>query len=1433
MQTFTNNGRGATWIPFDKVITNSDGGQSFNIVPSEFGSNQHTMLTVVDPVTGLSRLIMGNDQGVYTLVDNNGQFFSRNGQGSLAPISATDPEQGSRNGNLQLSQFNYGAVQPSTTAATTANGLIYGAGEGLGVPGSDPNVLTNGNTVWNGNGTIERTVDVQTDQQGLGTVYSYVYPSSAANSTDFFQVNGVGRTFGLLQDSQTGLVPDPQWPYFSGPSSATTPTPGTFTVNPLNGDSIVISSAVGRIFSTENQGRFWSVIANPTDLDSTYVPVLTFGAPDPSGPGGVGNLNNYILAGTQGGHIFVTFTGGGGGTGNSWTDISAAGAGLDGSPIQGIVADPVRGSHDIYAITQKGVYFMADTSSATRAWVNISGTGPSSLFAVMHSVFGNPTQTEKAVKTLSAIVADWRYAIPDLPTLTNSPTHPMLYVSANSGVFRSTDKGLTWQYFPNQATDGSVTVDGGLLPNVPVSDLDLSLGNIDPTTGQPQMTVKDSQGKITQTLGNDLLVATTFGRGSYGIRVAPLALNLGLSTGGTNSPTTTPTITGVSEESAFGNNVSVKLYDVTDPTNRILVGQGVTDATGKFSITVTKPLANGLRILAVQGTDDVGTIGPDGKLTITVGGSTVLPSISISDFSHAEGNTGPTPFTFNVTLSAASASPVTVSYATVNGSAVSPGDFTATSGVLTFAPNQTTQTVTVNVNGDTTVESDETFSVNLSGVSANAIISRSSATGTIVNDDGSGGGGGPNISISNVTDTEGNSGTKAFTFTVSLDKAATAPITLNYATANGSAVATSDYQATNGSLTFAPGDTSKQITVNVNGDTTVESDENFFVNLSGLIGTATLAKAQGTGTILNDDGVAALPSLSINDVSAVEGTATSNKPFIFTVTLSSASASPVMVSYTTADGTATVADNDYLATSGILTFAAGQTSQTITVPVVSDSKVESDETFFVNLSSPTNATISDAQGMATIKNDDSAVPLSVISSSDVSTTEGNSGTKTLTFTVKLDKAATAPVTVQFATSDAAATVANNDYKATSGTLTFAPGVTSQTVNVTIIGDTVVEPNELFNLNLSSPSANATISTPQVHGTIINDDAATSKISINNVAKKEGNSGSTTFTFTVTLDHSATSNVTVKYATANGTASSSSDYTSTSGTLTFTPGQTSKTINVTVKGDTTQESDELFFVNLTSPSSNAAIAHSQGVGNIQNDDSTSSSKVAVVTDPTSSSVTALQIFGTSSNDTISVDPVGTGQGKVKVTINGSNKGTFSFTGSIIVFGQDGNDKITINSAITRNCFLFGGFGNDTITGGGGADVLEGEAGDDSLAGGAGRDILVGGDGTDKLDGGADDDILMPGDFINNYSFSVLNNLKAEWNRTDISYAQRVSHIENGGGKNTVNLNAGTCFSSVTLKDTVTGGTGSDLFLVAAAGDVITDAMAGETITDVGV
>ena len=175
--------------------------------------------------------------------------------------------------------------------------------------------------------------------------------------------------------------------------------------------------------------------------------------------------------------------------------------------------------------------------------------------------------------------------------------------------------------------------------------------------------------------------------------------------------------------------------------------------------------------------------------------------------------------------------------------------------------------------------------------------------------------------------------------------------------------------ATSGTLTLNWRDDADD-TVNVNGDTTVERDETFFVNLSAPTN-ATIAAAQGTGTILNDD-AAAVPTLSINNVSANEGNS-GTTPFVFTVTLSAASASTVTVSYATGGGTAT-AGSDYVATSGTLTFNPGVTTQTITVNVNGDTTVEPNETFFVNLGAPANATIASGQGIGTIVNDDAAVP---------------------------------------------------------------------------------------------------------------------------------------------------------------------------------------------------------------------------------------------------------------------------------------------------------------------------------------------------------------------------------------------------------------------------------------------------------------------------
>ncbi len=234
---------------------------------------------------------------------------------------------------------------------------------------------------------------------------------------------------------------------------------------------------------------------------------------------------------------------------------------------------------------------------------------------------------------------------------------------------------------------------------------------------------------------------------------------------------------------------------------------------------------------------------------------------------------------------------------------------------------------------------------------------------------------GPTLSINDVSMAEGNSGTTSFTFTVTLSSASTGTVTVDVATADGTATAPSDYTAVpTTTLTFAPGVTTQTVTVNVNGDTTVEPNETFFVNLSNASG-ATIADGQGVGTIQNDD-APPTPSLSISDVTQLEGNK-GNTSFVFTVTLSSPASGTVTVHFATADGTATSAngkDKDYTSTSGTLTFSPGQTSKTITVTVKGDKTVEPDETFFVNLSNASGATIADGQGVGTIVNDDGAGP---------------------------------------------------------------------------------------------------------------------------------------------------------------------------------------------------------------------------------------------------------------------------------------------------------------------------------------------------------------------------------------------------------------------------------------------------------------------------
>jgi hypothetical protein len=217
--------------------------------------------------------------------------------------------------------------------------------------------------------------------------------------------------------------------------------------------------------------------------------------------------------------------------------------------------------------------------------------------------------------------------------------------------------------------------------------------------------------------------------------------------------------------------------------------------------------------------------------------------ISISDASATEGGAE----TFTVSLDAASANPITVDFATADGTAVAPGDYTSATGTVTFAPGDTSETVTVSTIDDALVEGTETFDVNLSNATGNSAILDGMGVGTILDNDVAE----PprQISISDASATEGG----AETFTVSLDAASANPITVDFATADGTAVAPGDYTSATGTVTFAPGDTSETVTVSTIDDALVEGTETFDVNLSNATGNSAILDGMGVGTILDND----------------------------------------------------------------------------------------------------------------------------------------------------------------------------------------------------------------------------------------------------------------------------------------------------------------------------------------------------------------------------------------------------------------------------------------------------------------------------------------------------------------------------------------------------------------------------------------------------
>jgi endonuclease/exonuclease/phosphatase family metal-dependent hydrolase len=332
---------------------------------------------------------------------------------------------------------------------------------------------------------------------------------------------------------------------------------------------------------------------------------------------------------------------------------------------------------------------------------------------------------------------------------------------------------------------------------------------------------------------------------------------------------------------------------------------------------------------------------------------------------------------------------------------------------------------------------------------------------------------GPSITIADASVAEG-AGTA--TLTLSLSAPASTDVTVGFRALAGTARAGADFTEVSGTVSFPQNVTSQTVSVPIAADALDEANEILFVALTNAVG-ATIGDWVAEVTILDDDPP---PTVSIGDITLMEGNS-GTREAVLQVSLSVPSGLPVTVPYATRNGSATTPE-DYLAASGVLAFAEGETTKTVPVAVVGDTVWEQAETVFVDLGGPTNAVIADGEGRISIVNDD----LPTVSIGDVSFAEGLTGSALVPrLTVSLNAPSIVDVTVQYTTADCTA-VSGQDYPARSGSVTFRPGETVKSIEVGWFDDVGFEASETYLVQLHSPTQ-ATIADGRGQVTLVNDD----------------------------------------------------------------------------------------------------------------------------------------------------------------------------------------------------------------------------------------------------------------------------------------------------------------------------------------------------------
>ncbi len=605
---------------------------------------------------------------------------------------------------------------------------------------------------------------------------------------------------------------------------------------------------------------------------------------------------------------------------------------------------------------------------------------------------------------------------------------------------------------------------------------------------------------------------------------------------------------------------------------------------------------------------------------------------------------------FTVSMNGPISQSVTVSYATQNNTAIAGTDYVAQSNYVTFTPNGSSnpvsQTITVPILADAGFSGNANFFVNLTSPNPSTTpFLQATGIGTISKSAQS-------LSISPLTTSvveNGGSPAQSASLTVTLSSASSGTVTVDYSTADENAAAGTNYQATSGTLTFAPGVLTQTITVPID-NVALSTPVSFVVNLSNA-SNAYISTSQGTVTIYPQGstlaGAEAAVNLKITDTSGnVITSAAPGSQFDVEVDvndLRTVSDGGIFAAYLNLNWNSAAASQDGAiqfgsnftnvensgtqsagsianlgATSSVGTPVGSVSQQLLVVPMIATGV----GTLSFTATPSTVGVASPGAGDDVLEYNNPDDPLQVTAlptaTNGTTVTYGKveftsssfnvgsnalaiagpvapvnvptTGTTTATFTVTRSAATSSTVTVNYATQDGTA-VAGTDYTAKSGTLTFAPGVLTQTITVTVLANTLNEPNKTFSVSLSGASVGATITTPSATATLVST-AAEPTIDVSTTSVSEGSPATVTFTLVgaggAPLQSGQT--ITVTYATADGTAIAGTNYTTTTGTVTFAPGATTETITIPTIYDPAQTGSVSLTLNLTNPT-NATLATS--------------------------------------------------------------------------------------------------------------------------------------------------------------------------------------------------------------------------------------------------